>query len=134
MGTQTGSAEQGSPPGRLRRALRRMAASDSQRDAEDLQETVEDTGATPCALARDRGEVCVAGRLRSVQFMPRTNLPTLEAELWDGSGAVTLVWLGRHRIAGIEPGRTLLVRGRLSVKAGRKIIYNPFYELQPAPA
>lgn len=132
MATETGTGAQATPPGRFRRALSRLTASDTELEAEDLQETVEDTGATPCAQAHHRREVCVAGRLRSVQFMPRTNLPTLEAELWDGSGTVTLVWLGRHRIAGIEPGRTLVVRGRISVKDGQKVIYNPFYELQPA--
>jgi len=118
--------------GRLRRAFERLTASDSELDAEDLQGTVEDAGATPCSLAGDRGQHCVAGRLRSVQFTPRTNLPTLEAELWDGSGTVTLVWLGRHRISGIEPGRRLVVRGRVSMRDGRKVIYNPDYELRPS--
>lgn len=134
MVTESGAGARASSPGRLLRALQRLTASDSELDAEDLQDTVEDSGATPCALARDRGEVCVAGRLRSVQFTPRTNLPTLEAELWDGSGAVMLVWLGRRRIAGIEPGRTLVVRGRVSIQDGTKVIYNPFYELQPSTA
>ena len=47
----------------------------------------------------------MTGRLRTVVYTPRTNLPTLEADLYDGSDVVTLVWLGRRHIAGIEPGR-----------------------------
>jgi hypothetical protein len=63
-------------------------------------------------------------------YTPKTNLPTLEAELFDGSGTVTLVWLGRRRIVGIEPGRRLSASGRLAVQGERKVIYNPFYELE----
>jgi hypothetical protein len=59
-------------------------------------------------------------------------VPTLEAELYDGSGSVILVWLGRRQIAGIEPGRTLTARGRIAENQGRGVIYNPWYELSPA--
>ncbi len=71
----------------------------------------------------------VTGRLRTVVFTPRTNLPTLEADLFDGSDVVTLVWLGRRHISGIEPGRGITARGRVAVRDDRKVIYNPYYEL-----
>jgi hypothetical protein len=45
-----------------------------------------------------------------------------------------VIWLGRKHIRGIEPGRVLAVEGTLSVQGGRKIIYNPRYELAPDPA
>ena len=44
--------------------------------------------------------------------------------------AATLVWLGRRAIPGIEPGRELNVRGRVALRDGRKVIYNPYYELE----
>jgi hypothetical protein len=44
---------------------------------------------------------------------------------------VTLIWLGRHRIAGIEPGRRLVVRGRVAEHDARRVIFNPYYEIQP---
>ena len=69
------------------------------------------------------------GRLRTVVYTPRTNLPTLEAELFDGSDLVTLVFLGRRHIAGIEPGRAITAKGRIAVRDGRKVLYNPYYEL-----
>ena len=47
----------------------------------------------------------------------------------DGSGEVTLVWLGRKKIPGIETGRTVKATGRISCKQGRKVMYNPAYEL-----
>jgi hypothetical protein len=55
----------------------------------------------------------------------------LRAELSAATEPVTIVWLGRTAIAGIEPGRTLAVEGKLSVQRGRKVIYNPRYELAP---
>ena len=72
------------------------------------------------------------GRLRSVEFRPSDAEASLEAELFDGTDGVTLIWLGRRRIPGIEPGRTMRVRGRLAMRDGRKVLYNPFYEICPA--
>ena len=40
-----------------------------------------------------------------------------------------MIWLGRRRIPGIEPGRTMRVRGRMAVRDGRKVLYNPYYEI-----
>ena len=72
------------------------------------------------------------GRLRSVEFCPQDAAATLEAELFDGTEGITLIWMGRRRIPGIEPGRTIKARGRLAVREGRKVLYNPYYELQRA--
>jgi hypothetical protein len=116
----------------VRRLLRRLVASDSELDAEDLQEASVRAGATPVQECAQGGRVTVSGRLTSVVYTPRTNLPTLEAELFDGSGTVTLVWLGRRRIPGIEPGRSLSAEGRLAVRDDRKVIYNPRYTLEPS--
>ena len=76
----------------------------------------------------------VTGRLRSVVYTPRDTVPTVDAELYDGSGSVHLVWLGRSRIAGIEPGRALVARGRVAEQDGLKVIFNPWYELKPVGA
>jgi hypothetical protein len=116
----------GSP---LKRLVHRLTASVQQLEAERLQDDAARAGSV---LARNcqRGQlVRVSGRLRTVVYTPRTNLPTLEAELYDGSDTVTLVWLGQRRIAGIEPGRALTARGRIAVRDGQKLIYNPYYEL-----
>ncbi len=72
----------------------------------------------------------VTGRLRAVVYNPRETLPTLEAELYDGTTTVELVWLGRRRVAGVEPGRRLVARGRVGVHDGRLAIYNPWYRLR----
>lgn len=119
------------PADGLRGLIRRFTASAEELDAEDLRAETQRSGCMQCGQVR-RGElVTVTGRLRTVVFTPRTNVPTLEADLYDGTDAVTLVWLGRRQIAGIEPGRTVTARGRVAIRDKRKVIYNPYYELEP---
>ena len=114
----------------LRRFLDRLTASDSELDAERLQRESAECGAMPVGQCNRGQVVSVSGRLRTVAYTPRTNLPTLEADLYDGSDVVTLVFLGRRSIAGIEPGRQLTARGRIAIRDDRKVIYNPYYELE----
>lgn len=123
------AATEGRKDGRLRRALHRLAPSQQEIEARELQRDVRTTGCTRLQDARDRERVVVRGTLRHVTLRPRSGTPALEAELYDGSGSVTVVWLGRRRIAGIEPGVALRVQGRMSTQDGVRVIYNPRYEL-----
>ena len=118
--------------GRFRRAVARLTADDDELASRELQGAAAEAGAT--AVTRcTRGEpVCVAGSLRSVTLRPRAGVPTLEAELYDGTGSITLIWLGRRRIGGIECGRSLIARGRMTEHDGRPTIYNAAYELKPS--
>ena len=111
------------------RKLQRLTADDQTIDAEQLRAGTASAGCELVSSCRKGAVVTVTGRLKSVVYTPRETVPTLEAELFDGSGSVTLVWLGRRRIPGIEPGRTLTARGRFAAFDGRRVIYNPWYEL-----
>ena len=113
--------------GAWRRVLRRLSADEEELDAEELLEDTEAAGCTPVVRCADRERVKV---LRTVTLRPRGGAPALEAELYDGSASVELVWLGRRRIAGIEPGRQLLASGRITLQDGRRTIFNPDYELR----
>jgi hypothetical protein len=117
------------------RIAHRLTAEDSELDAESLATEADSGGATQSCFCR-RGELTtVAGRLREVVYVPGEAVPTVQAELFDGTGAVRLVWLGRRRIAGIEPGRSLVAKGRIARQAsGDLVIYNPWYELKPVGA
>jgi hypothetical protein len=115
--------------GTFRRMLRKLTSDVEVLDADDLSEDSEKSGAQPAAECACGQEVTVFGRLRSVEFVPHDADASLEAELFDGTEGVTLIWLGRRRIPGIEPGRTMRVRGRLALRDGRKVLYNPFYEI-----
>jgi hypothetical protein len=123
-----GSAERGK--GGLRRFLRRMTSSKAELEAEDLQKSSGDEGATPIMECGERKRHCVAGTLRTVTLRPRGGAPALEAELYDGTDVISLVWLGRRKIAGIDPGRMLRAEGLVSTQDGRKVMFNPRYELR----
>jgi len=112
-----------------RRALARFTASESDLAAEEAQEEAVRQGALPCGGLATRTKVCVCGTLRSVTLRPRGGVQALEAELFDGSGSVSLVWLGRRRIAGIEAGRRVKARGLVADDDGQRVIFNPVYEL-----
>jgi hypothetical protein len=85
----------------------------------------------PIAEGQPRERVELAGTLRTVTTRPRGASLSMEAELWDGTGQVTLVWLGRRDIPGIEPGRRVVVHGRLTSHRGQRTIFNPAYKLHP---
>jgi hypothetical protein len=114
--------------GRLRRSLSAWADSADQ-EARDLREAYAATGSDRIGDAPDRQVVCLRGTLRTVTLRPRGGVPALEAELFDGSGTITVVWLGRRRIAGIVPGKSLQVQGRIGRHDGVRTMYNPRYEL-----
>ena len=121
-------------PSRFRRALHRLTARDEELEAESLQDEAAQAGATPVAACPLGEQVCVAGTVRAVVLRPLAGVPTLEVELYDGTGSVTLVFLGRRRIRGLDPGRSLVARGRLTRNDGRRTLYNPAYELRPTGA
>jgi hypothetical protein len=114
---------------KLRRTLSRWANSNDQH-ARELRQTVRESGLVAIDDAPDRTRVKLSGSLRTVTLRPRGGVPALEAELFDGSGAITLIWLGRRQITGIGPGRQLEVEGRIGVQDGVRVMYNPRYELR----
>jgi RecG-like helicase len=118
----------------LQRALRRMTSSNAELESEELQRNVREEGSIPIQECEDRQRVQLTGTVSTVTINPRAGHPALEIELRDGSGAVTLVWLGRRQIPGIDCGQTLKVWGRISCHDGKRLVYNPRYELMQTPA
>lgn len=118
--------------GGVRRWLSALGRDDDQLEAQALTESSDKCGARHAQQCRTGEVVTVQGRLRSVELRPAESLATLVAELYDGTDAVHLVWLGRRSIPGVEPGRTILAKGRIANRDGVKTIYNPDYELRPA--
>jgi hypothetical protein len=116
--------------GRIRRVLKRLAASPDEIEADELDQERQVQGCSQIQGLSDREYVTVYGHLKNVSLAPRAGTPSLEATLYDGSGALTLVWLGRRKIAGIKPGVDLKASGRVSCQDGRRVIFNPRYELQ----
>ncbi len=119
-------------PAGLWDAVRRWASrSGADLDARQGGAAVAADDCTPVSEIGDRERARVRGTLQTVTLQPRAGIPALEAELYDGSGVVTLVWLGRRRIAGIDCGRQLIASGRVASVEGRRLMYNPQYKLLP---
>jgi len=123
--------EEPSKPGLLSRAAARLSRSESELEARELQENTWRLGHTPIVDLADRSEASVCGAIRSVTLRPRANAPALVVEIYDGSKALNLVWLGRRRIGGIVPGTYLTVHGRVTFRHGIPTIFNPDYEIRP---
>lgn len=115
--------------GFIRRTITRLSSTTGEFDAAALRHEAEEKGCQLVTAAADRDLVTLHGSLSAVTQRPVGGVSTLEAEFDDGSGTVTLIWLGQRRIAGITPGRVLRVSGRLSCDEGRRVLYNPRYEL-----
>jgi amino acid transporter len=90
-------------------------------------------GTTPIGDVQWRQRVRVAGRVRSVRVQPRAGTSNLECQLSDDSGMLLLVFQGRRRIPGIQPGARLVVEGMVGDWARRQAILNPDYELIAGP-
>jgi hypothetical protein len=106
--------------GLLRTRRARRAEPDTRTVASDV---------IPIAEATWRGHVKVAGRIRAIRVQPRVGVPTLECTLVDDTGGITLVFLGRRKVAGITCGRRLAAEGTVGDHHGRLAILNPVYEL-----
>ncbi|WP_459547098.1 OB-fold nucleic acid binding domain-containing protein [Nocardia sp. X0981] len=119
-----------SATGYFRRLGRRLTEDLDQLDAERLAETADASGACRVSDCRRGEEAMMLGRLRSVDSCPQSAGASVQAEFFDGTDAITLVWIGRRRIPGIESGRHIMVRGRVGEREGRKVIFNPYYELR----
>ena len=99
-------------------------------DAAALMDTTEMLGAQAAAEVEVGEVVKVYGAIRALRIRPNTNVPMVEADLWDGSGLITLIWLGRRSIAGITAGRALVAEGRITKgSSGQPTLFNPRYEL-----
>jgi Amino acid permease len=85
---------------------------------------------TRIADVRWRDHVTIRGEVRSLRVVSQHDSPTLELVVDDGSGALSIVFLGRRSIAGIEIGTRLVATATLGVFKGRLSMLNPIYELQ----
>lgn len=85
----------------------------------------------PISTVQWRQRAAVEGRVRSVAVSPVKGSPALEAELYDSSGGITLVFYGRRSIPGIEPGAMMRVEGMVGEMEGHLAMANPTYKLLP---
>lgn len=116
----------------LKKMFRNLTASMSELDEEKLREFC--SSQANCSAIREaqpRQQVSLVGEITTLRIVPRAGSPSLEATINDGSGSLVAVWTGRRRIAGVAPGKRLMITGRGAPigPGGRLLFYNPVYEL-----
>jgi hypothetical protein len=84
---------------------------------------------TPIEKVEWRKRSKVHGRVTSISTAPRGSAPMLQVEIWDQTGGITLNFLGRREIAGLEVGMEMRAEGMVGEEEGQLTILNPSYEL-----
>ena len=84
---------------------------------------------TPIGEIQWRKRAHVQGKVTSIKSAPRGSAPYLQVEVWDQSGGVTLQFLGRREIAGLDVGSEIRAEGMVGEEEGSLTILNPSYEL-----
>jgi hypothetical protein len=96
-------------------------------DIEPISHYAEDV--TKIGQIQWRKRAKVHGRVTSIKTAPRGSAPSLQVEIWDETGGVSLQFLGRREIAGLEVGSQMRAEGMVGEEEGAMVILNPSYEL-----
>jgi len=83
----------------------------------------------PIGAATWRKRAHVRGHVTSIRTAPSGGSPKVEVEIWDSTGGITLQFLGRRDIAGLEVGSTVCAEGMVGEDNGSLTILNPSYEI-----
>ena len=86
-------------------------------------------GCDPIGMIRWRDRVRISGTVTSTRTQPKGGVPTLECVVTDGTGSISIVFLGRREVPGISTGTFLVAHGMAGSLFGRLAILNPAYEL-----
>ncbi len=96
---------------------------------EDAARTPALPGAMPIAQLRWRTRAKVGGRVRSVRVQPRAGVPSVECALSDHTGQMLLIFQGRRRYPGVEPGAIITAEGMVGDRNHRASMINPVIQI-----
>ncbi len=86
-------------------------------------------GTTPICDLRPRQRARVFGRVKAVRVQAGAGVPSVECTISDASGQLMLVFQGRRRVPGIEPGARLVVEGMAGERGRRIVMVNPLFTI-----
>ena len=109
----------------------RSVAADDDLVVDDRRTADPDDGTIRVADTVDRHRATVQGRVRALTLPTTTAVTALVVEVADSTGPIQLVFVGRKAIPGIECGVILRAHGRVSIRRGHRVMYNPAYEIVP---
>ena len=115
----------------LRRIVKNLRTSTDDLHREQLADrfgaATHDTVAIVSAPMRTR--IRVAGEVARLRVVPRAGSPSLEVTIDDGTGRALVVFTGRRSIAGLDPGRGVVLEGTARAERNRLVLMNPAYTL-----
>jgi len=114
-------------PARTQSAFTKVPSIDSDKKAAPVSHYAENI--LPIGNITWRKRAQVQGRVNSIKSAPSNASPSVEVEVWDETGGVTLQFLGRREITGLEVGAQLRAEGMVGENNGQLIILNPSYEI-----
>lgn len=115
--------------GLIRRLLERLNESDETRLAEETRTWANRVqGSVRIADAPLRQPVRIAGVIRRMTVLPMQGKEALQALISDGTGEVTIVFMGRRGIGGLSLGKRVVVEGVLAQHRGVVRMVNPRLE------
>jgi RecG-like helicase len=113
----------------FRRLLDRLNESDETRLAEETRAWAATTeGTVRIADAPMRQPARIAGVIRRMTVLPMEGKEALQALISDGTGEVTIVFMGRRGIGGLSLGKRVVVEGVLGEQRGEIRMVNPLLE------
>lgn len=115
----------------LTRIFENLGRDQSDLEAEELSAECRKVDCQRIANVAVRSRARLTGCVHSVAVPPREAEPQISVELYDGTGMLQVIWLGRRSIGGIVPGAFITVEGRVSEVDGRPTMFNPSYHLIP---
>jgi len=113
----------------IKEYLKTFYASNEELAAEELSEQAENRGSTLIDEIERGNLIQVTGVVKSVIVKPNTQNPSYEVEVFDGSGNLTVIWQGRRKVVGVEPGTQIEVEGRITFLSGKPCLHNPVYKI-----
>jgi amino acid transporter len=83
----------------------------------------------PIAATKWRHRAHIRGHVTNIKTAPASSSPHVDIEVWDASGGITLQFIGRREITGVEVGSTICAEGMVGETDGNLVILNPSYEI-----
>jgi hypothetical protein len=126
-GANLTTAPQGEVKTVMKPVLESKPVQDVKKTAEPVSHYAENL--TPIGEIKWRKRAHVQGQVTAIRSAPRGSAPILQVEVWDQTGGVTLHFIGRREISGLEVGSQLRAEGMVGEEEGSLTILNPSYEL-----
>jgi amino acid transporter len=83
----------------------------------------------PISAATWRHRAHIRGNVTAIRNAAANSTAHVEIEVWDETGGITLEFIGRREVTGLEVGSTICAEGMVGESNGSLVILNPSYEI-----